>query len=66
MKVIHVDFYRDENIQRWKNLGFHEIINNNDIILIEWSNLIEQLLPSNINIVNFEHVSENERKIYIK
>ena len=66
MKVIHVDFYRDENIQRWKNLGFHEIINNNDIILIEWSNLIEQLLPSNVNIVNFEHVSENERKIYIK
>ena len=66
MKVIHVDFYRDENIQRWKNLGFHEIINNNDIILIEWSNLIEQLLPSHVNIVNFEHVSENERKIYIK
>ena len=66
MKVIHVDFYRDDNILRWQNLGFHEIIDNNDIILIEWSNLIEQLLPPDICIVHFEHISETERKIYIK
>ena len=37
-----------------------QLADNNDIILIEWSNLIEQLLPSNINIVNFEHISENK------
>ena len=66
MKVIHIDFYRDDNIQRWQNLGFYEVINNNDIILIEWSNLIKQLLPNNICIIDFEHVSENKRKIYIK
>jgi len=66
MKVIHIDFYRDDNIQRWQNLGFYEILNNNDIILIEWSNLIQQLLPSNIYLLHFEHISKNERKIYLK
>ena len=24
LKVIHVDFYRETNIERWKNIGFEE------------------------------------------
>jgi len=66
LKVIHIDFYREENIMRWKNLGFEEIINNNDIILIEWSNLIPELLPADIKIIFFEHIQENKRKIFLK
>ena len=66
LKVIHIDFYREENIMRWKNLGFEEIVNNNDIILIEWSNLIPELLPADIKIIFFEHIQENKRKIFLK
>ena len=62
LKVIHIDFYREENIMRWRNLGFEEIINNNDIVLIEWSNLIPELLPKDIKIIVFEHIEENKRK----
>ena len=66
LKVIHIDFYREENIMRWKNLGFEEIVNNNDIILIEWSNLIPELLPADIKIIFFENIKENKRKIFLK
>ena len=66
LKVIHVDFYREENIMRWRNLGFEEIINNSDIILIEWSNLIPELLPHNIKLITFEHIERNKRKLLLK
>ena len=66
LKVIHIDFYREENIERWKNMGFEEILYNNDVILIEWSNLIPDLLPKDILILNFKHIKENKRKIYLK
>ena len=65
-KVLHVDFFRENNIIRWKNIGFEELINKNDIILIEWSNLIPKLLPEDIHILDFEHLNSNQRKISLK
>ena len=65
-KILHIDFYREKNIQRWKNIGFEEIINNDNIVLIEWSNLIPELLPKKINILNFTHIEKNKRKISIQ
>ena len=65
-KILHIDFYREKNIQRWKNIGFEEIINNDNIVLIEWSNLIPDLLPKKINILNFTHIEKNKRKISIQ
>ena len=63
LKVIHIDFYREPNIKRWKDIGFEEIIYNNDIILIEWSNLIPEILPEEIKIFTFFHLDINKRKI---
>jgi len=65
-KVLHVDFYRDNNLTRWKNIGFEEMINNGDIILIEWSNLIPELLPNDIYNLDFKHINFNKRKISLK
>ena len=66
LKVIHVDFYRETNIERWKNIGFEETIYNNDIVLIEWSNLLPDLFSDDINYLFFEHIKINSRKIYLK
>ena len=63
LKVIHIDFYREPNAIRWKDIGFEELVYNNDIILIEWSNLIPEILPEDIKIFSFEHLSLNKRKI---
>ena len=64
LDVMHVDFYREPNKNRWIELGFNELIYRNDIVLIEWADLIPDLLPSETTLVKFEHVNKNERKIY--
>tara|TARA_B110000263_G_scaffold245901_1_gene256165 strand:- start:3323 stop:3742 length:420 start_codon:yes stop_codon:yes gene_type:complete len=65
-KVIHVDFFREENIIRWNELGFQDMINSDSIILIEWADLIPDLLPNIDYKLYFEHNGENKRKIRLK
>ena len=64
LKVIHIDFYREKNIERWNNIGLQEILNNEAIIIIEWADLLLDLLPENIVKIYFNHLSNNHRKIY--
>ena len=66
IKVIHIDFYREKNIDRWNNLGFQELINNNAIIIIEWADLLLDLLPNNIYKIYFNHLQLEQRRIYSK
>ena len=65
-KVIHIDFYRDKNIDRWINLGINEYFDNLNIVIIEWPNLIPDLLPDNSIKIFFEHIDKNKRKIFTK
>ena len=65
-KVIHVDFYREENITRWNELGFQNMINSDSIILIEWADLIPDLLPNIDYKLHFEHNGEDKRRIEIR
>jgi len=62
-KVIHIDFYREPNIQRWLQIGIHEYMNSNNIILIEWGNLIPKLLPEETIHIYFKHIEKNKRRI---
>ena len=65
-KVLHIDFYRETNIDRWKNIGIEETLNDNNIVLIEWSNLIPDLLPEDMKVLNFTHIENNKRKISLQ
>lgn len=66
VKVFHIDFYRDSNLLRWQNIGFEEILNSNGIVIIEWADLLPQLLPTYIDKIYFEHYNNQYRKIYSK
>ena len=66
IKVLHIDFYRDNNLSRWKNIGFHEMIESDAIVVIEWADLLPDLLPKNLDKVYFEHYENKYRKIFIK
>ena len=60
-KAIHIDFYREENIVRWNELGFQDIVNSDSIIMVEWADLIPDLIP-NINYkLSLIHISEPTR-----
>ncbi len=64
-KVVHMDFYRENNLSRWETIGFYDYINlHKNITIIEWSNLHKTLLPDDMIQINFEHISENKRRIF--
>ncbi len=65
----HVDLYRlEDNVEREvRNLGIEEIWNNpENMIVIEWAEKIEGMLPKNKMWIEFENLGEDERKITVK
>ena len=65
-RVIHMDCYRENNLQRWINLGIQDYFYSDDVKLIEWPEIISTLIPKDCISIILTSVSEFERKIYIK
>ena len=62
----HLDCYRIEDAKEMKNLEFEEIINNSkNIVCIEWPEKIKKALPKNINMIKFDILEGDKRKIII-
>lgn len=60
----HVDLYRVENDKDVESLGLLEIINDKEnIVVIEWADKIEHLLPSNRVDIIFNYIDDNRREI---
>lgn len=67
--IIHIDLYRIKNLQEIIDLGFLEIIATpNSIVLIEWAEKAENLIPKPYYRIEFQNIegSENERIISIE
>ena len=70
--MFHFDFYRVKNIQELEDLGFFEIIESNEgIVLIEWADLYRNLFDGKekriIDIYfNFIEDNINQREIVVK
>ena len=62
-KVIHIDCYREDNIKRWVQLGIIEYFNSNSIILIEWPEIIDSILPYDLHYIRFKNIDMNTRRI---
>lgn len=62
----HFDCYRIENFKEMRNLGFEEIIGDSkNIVCIEWPEKIKKILPKDINMIKFEIMGGDKRKITI-
>ena len=64
-KVIHIDCYRENDIERWVSLGIFEYFSFNNIVLIEWPEIISQILPKTIKYIDFSVLEGNKRRIKI-
>lgn len=65
--LIHIDAYRINKPKEILDLGWKEIINNpQNIILIEWAEKIKKILPQKHFFLNFKHINKNKRWIKIK
>ena len=66
-KLVHIDCYREKNIDRWNIIGISDYFSDKNIIIIEWPEILEQILPKkgvlNIRLI---HISESNRKIFLE
>ena len=67
-KIYHFDFYRVNSLNEILDLGFEEYLEKNGIVLIEWPELIESILPVYTKKVYLSHLdgNENSRKINVE
>ena len=63
--VYHFDFYRINRIEEVFDMGYEEYFYSGDLCLIEWPELIEDLLPEDAMVVRIEILSHTERKFSI-
>lgn len=64
--IIHIDCYREDELDRWIKLGIHDYMNEENIVIIEWADKIGSLLPSNTIYVQFNHKNIQSREITLK
>jgi len=63
--VIHIDCYREKDIERWLDIGIMEYINSDSIVIIEWSEYIKKILPINYINISIQQLSDFEREISV-
>lgn len=50
----HFDVYRISDIEEMDEIGFEEYVYGNGVCLIEWANLIKEIIPNNRKVVTIE------------
>jgi tRNA threonylcarbamoyladenosine biosynthesis protein TsaE len=61
--IFHFDFYRINDIEEAFDLGYEDYIYSGNYCLIEWPEMIEQLLPETLVEVKIEANEDNTRMI---
>jgi tRNA threonylcarbamoyladenosine biosynthesis protein TsaE len=67
LRLYHFDFYRLKNIKDALNIGTSEYLKKpGDVALIEWAEKIMDILPKEKLIIEFDFVTQNQRKLIFK
>ena len=64
-KVVHFDMYRIDDEESLETAGFYDCLEDDSIVIIEWSERIENILPKDIKRVYITGNGEDERSITI-
>jgi len=66
IKINHFDVYRVEEIEEMYEIGYEEYFFSDAICIIEWANLIEEIIPDNSLWIDIRRgEKDNERLFFI-
>lgn len=65
-EVYHIDLYRLESLEEALNIGIEDYLYPDYITLIEWPELIAELLPSTYYKIAIKHLEDQTREIYLE
>jgi len=61
--LYHIDCYRLDNSQQFINIGGGEYLHNeNGVTLIEWADIIEDVLPQETIFIRFKRIVDNPNR----
>lgn len=63
--VFHFDFYRIENEYEALDIGVEDYMSQNNWCFLEWAEKIPNLIPNNVNYINFKESEDHIRTIEI-
>ena len=63
--VFHFDFYRIENEYEALDIGVEDYMSQNNWCFLEWAEKIPNLIPTNVNYINFKESEDDTRTIEI-
>lgn len=64
--LVHIDAYRLDSEDELLDLGWEEIIKKpENLILVEWADRIEEILPEDAIHIHINHAGETEREIEV-
>ncbi len=65
--LYHFDVYRIDDLEEMYDLGYEEYFYSDGICVIEWSNMIEELLPDKRLVITLKNTEDmDKRKIEIE
>jgi len=65
--LVHIDAYRLDDESELLSLGWHEIIKKpENLILVEWADKVENILPEDAIHIRINHAGEDQREIEIR
>lgn len=66
LPVYHFDMYRISGEDELYSIGFYDYLEENSVIVVEWSENITDELPKDSVFITIEYMGEAERKIVIE
>lgn len=54
LKLYHFDVYRIGDVEEMEEIGYEDCFYGDGVCLIEWSNLIEEILPEKVTSITIE------------
>lgn len=64
--IHHFDFYRIKTLEEAYDLGYQDYFYSGNLCLVEWPELVEELLPENTLSVQIIATSENSRTYKVR
>lgn len=65
LHIYHFDMYRIESFDDLYSTNYFEYLDMGGVVITEWSENIENALPEEYIRIEFERISDNERKITV-
>lgn len=65
VSLYHMDVYRLSGSRDLENMGYEEYFYGDGVVVIEWAEKVDDIIPAEALLINLEHCNGNKRKIRI-